>query len=74
MELLSSTIDYGIIGILLSMSVLAVAVAVERLLCYKRTHIELFVAIPTVVLYNFLLRSTKELILKWEIANGRKGL
>lgn len=32
---------------------------------------ELLVAIPAVVMYNFLTRAAKELILEWEISNGR---
>lgn len=144
MEWIHSAIDYGIIGVLLAMSVLAVAVAIERILCHKRTRCELYndrkelelhltrrlyviasvgsnapyvgllgtvlgimltfasigrqgladpgqimsglalalkataigllVAIPAVVLYNYLMRSAKELMLKWEIGNGREKL
>jgi biopolymer transport protein ExbB len=43
-------------------------------LALKATAVGLLVAIPAVVLYNILLRSAKELMLKWEIANGRKEL
>jgi len=141
MEWLSYTIDYGIIVILIIMSVIAVAVAIERKLYYRKvqiaayadkkelelqltrrlhiiatigsnapyvgllgtvlgimltfstigsqgiadtgqimsglalalkaTAIGLAVAIPSVVMYNFLLRSAKELIFRWEISNGR---
>ncbi len=144
MEWVHSAIDYGIIGVLVAMSVLAISVAIERILCYRRTRCELYsdrkelelhltrrlhviatvgsnapyvgllgtvlgimltfasigrqgladpgqimsglalalkataigllVAIPAVVLYNFLLRSAKELMLKWEIGNGREKL
>ncbi len=144
MEWLHGAIDYGIIGILILMSVLAVAIAVERKYCYKRIKWEsysdkhdlelqltrrlhliatvgsnapyvgllgtvlgimltfasigkqgvadpgeimtglalalkataagLAAAIPAVVLYNLLLRSAQEKILKWEIKNGREGL
>ncbi len=144
MEWFHSVIDYGIIGILVAMSITAVAVAVERFCFFRRirfesyadrkelelhltrrlhviatvgsnapyvgllgtvlgimltfasigrqgladpgqimsglalalkaTAIGLLVAIPAVVLYNILLRSAKELMLKWEITNGRKGL
>jgi biopolymer transport protein ExbB len=143
-EWLHAVIDYGIIGILIVMSIAAVAVAIERACCFRKirfdsyadkkelelyltrrlhliatvgsnapyvgllgtvlgimltfasigrqglvdpgqimsglalalkaTAIGLLVAIPAVVLYNLLLRSAKELMLKWEIANGRKGL
>ena len=144
MEWLRSVIDYGVIGVLIMMSVLAVAVAVERKVFYRRvnlssfrdkreleleltrklhfistvgsnapyigllgtvlgimltfstigtkglvdtgqimtglalalkaTAVGLLVAIPSVVMYNFLLRAAKELILEWEIRNGREGL
>jgi len=137
-------IDYGIIGTLLGMSIIAVAVAIERFRLYantsldafadkkelelhltrklhiiatvgsnapyvgllgtvlgimftfasigqdgitdpgkmmaglalalKATAIGLLVAIPAVVLYNFLLRRAKELMMKWEIVHGRKGI
>lgn len=144
MEWLHSAIDYGIIGILIMMSVVAIAVAIERKSFYRKVKIEAFtdkkdlelqltkrlhliatvgsnapyigllgtvlgimltfstigkqgiadtgqimsglalalkatavglcVAIPAVILYNFLLRSVRELILEWEIQNGREKL
>jgi len=40
MEWIHSAIDYGIISVLLAMSVLAVAVSIERILCYRRTRCE----------------------------------
>jgi biopolymer transport protein ExbB len=43
-------------------------------LALKSTAVGLVVAIPAVVLYNLLLRSAKELLMKWEIKNGREGL
>ncbi len=43
-------------------------------LALKSTAVGLVVAIPAVVLYNLLLRSAKELMLKWEVWNGREGL
>ena len=43
-------------------------------LALKATAIGLVVAIPAVILYNFLLRSVKELLLRWEIQNGREKL
>jgi len=140
MEWLKLTIDYGVIGILVAMSVIAVAVAIERRLYYgklsfdafadkksleleltrklyilatiasnapyigllgtvlgimltfytlgregfmdtgkimvglalamKATAAGLLVAIPATILYNFLVRKAKELILEWEIRNG----
>jgi biopolymer transport protein ExbB len=141
MEWLHYAIDYGIIVILIMMSVIAVAIAIERKLFYRKvriaaytdkkelelqltqrlhiiatigsnapyvgllgtvlgimltfstigrqgiadtgqimtglalalkaTAIGLAVAIPAIVMYNFLLRSVKELMFKWEISNGR---
>jgi len=142
MEWLRVTIDYGIMGLLLLLSVVAVAIAVERHLVYKNLNIEhyhdmkslelvltgklhfiatigsnapyigllgtvlgimltfysmgkegfmdsgkimvglslalkataagLLVAIPSVVLYNLLLRRAKVLMMQWEINNGRE--
>ncbi|HOW53588.1 MAG TPA: TonB-system energizer ExbB [Syntrophorhabdaceae bacterium] len=40
-------------------------------LALKATAVGIAVAIPAVVMYNFLLRSARELILKWEIGDGR---
>ena len=42
MEWLKLTIDYGIIGLLVLMSVIAVAVAIERRLYYRRLSPDLF--------------------------------
>jgi biopolymer transport protein ExbB len=42
-------------------------------LALKATAVGLVVAIPSVVLYNLLLRRAKVLMMKWEIINGRKG-
>lgn len=142
MEWLKEAVDYGIIGLLVVMSFIAVGIAVERFLIYKNiraeeftdkktleltltnklhiiatigsnapyigllgtvlgimltfhtmgregfmdtakimvglalalkaTAIGLLVAIPSVVLYNFLLRKAKVIITRWEIADGRK--
>jgi biopolymer transport protein ExbB len=142
MEWLRVTIDYGIIGLLLLLSIVAVAIAVERHLVYKNLNIDryldmkslelalteklhfiatigsnapyigllgtvlgimltfytmgkegfmdsgkimvglslalkataagLLVAIPSVVLYNFLVRRAKVLMIQWEIKNGRE--
>jgi len=141
---LSGTIDYGIIGLLLVLSITVVAVALERFVLYRKlriadfdnikslelvlteklsviasvgsnapylgllgtvlgimltfynmgqdaamdtgkimtglalalkaTAVGLVVALVSVVLYNALLRKAKVLMLKWEIANGRKTL
>jgi biopolymer transport protein ExbB len=144
MEWLNAAIDYGVIGLLLVMSMIAVAIAVERHLIYRRiklaeyadkksleldltkklhiiatigsnapyigllgtvlgimltfytmgrdgfmdtgkimtglalalkaTAVGLVVAIPSVALYNFLLRKVKVLIMQWEIQNGRERI
>jgi len=142
MEWLRATIDYGIMGLLLLLSVVAVAIAIERHLVYKNLNIAhyhdmkslelvlteklhfiatigsnapyigllgtvlgimltfytmgkegfmdsgkimvglslalkataagLLVAIPSVVLYNLLVRRAKVLMMQWEIKNGRE--
>ena len=41
-------------------------------LALKGTAVGLLVAIPSVALYNLLLRKVKVLILRWEIMNGRE--
>jgi biopolymer transport protein ExbB len=41
-------------------------------LALKATAVGLLVAIPSVALYNLLLRRVKVLILRWEIMNGRE--
>lgn len=41
-------------------------------LALKATAVGLIVAIPSVVLYNLLLRKAKVLIMRWEIMNGRE--
>jgi biopolymer transport protein ExbB len=43
-------------------------------LALKATAVGLCVAIPSVVLYNLLLRRVKVLMLNWEIRNGREGV
>jgi biopolymer transport protein ExbB len=142
MEWLKVIVDYGVIGGLAVMSIIAVAIAIERHLVYKNLKLEefsdkkeleleltrkvhiiatvgsnapyigllgtvlgimltfytmgkegfmdtgkimvglalalkatavgLIVAIPSVVLYNFLLRRVKVLIMQWEIKSGRE--
>lgn len=144
MEWIKFCIDYGIIGLLVLMSIMALAVAVERNLYYRKldlgefsdkraleleltrrlyimatvasnapyigllgtvlgimltfttlgkegfmdtgkimvglalamkaTAVGLFVAIPAIALYNVLVRRVKELILEWEIQNGRERI
>ena len=41
-------------------------------LALKATAVGLVVAIPSVTIYNFLLRKVKVLIMDWEVQNGRK--
>ena len=142
MEWLRVAIDYGIMGFMLLLSVVAVAIAVERHLVYKNLDMDryhdmkslelvlteklhfiatigsnapyigllgtvlgimltfytmgkegfmdsgkimvglslalkataagLLVAIPSVVLYNLLVRRAKVLMMQWEIKNGRE--
>jgi len=42
-------------------------------LALKATAVGLCVAIPSVALYNLLLRRAKVLMIRWEIMNGREG-
>ena len=144
MEWLKWAVDYGVIGLLVTMSLIALAVAIERRLYYRRfipdefsdkkslelaltrklhilatiasnapyigllgtvlgimltfytmghdgfmdtgkimvglalamkaTAVGLMVAIPILTFYNFLVRRANELILEWEIKNGREGI
>lgn len=43
-------------------------------LALKATAVGLLVAIPSVSLYNFVLRKVKVLLMTWEIEHGRKDL
>ena len=140
MELLRGLIDYGVIGMLVGLSIMALAIAIERYMTYRRVLIEnysdkkslelqltnrlhiiatigsnapyigllgtvlgimltfytmglegfmdtgeimvglalalkatavgLVVAIPSVSVYNLLLRRAKVIIMRWEIKNG----
>lgn len=140
MEWLEKTVDYGIIGFLILLSIIAMAIAVERLLIFRRvcidqfedkktlelqlsnklhiiasigsnapyigllgtvlgimmifyhmgtqgfmdteaimvglalalkaTAVGLLVAIPSIVIYNLLLRKIKVILMKWEINRG----
>lgn len=140
MEWLKKSIDYGIIGFLILLSIIAVAIAIERLLIYRRICIEKFddkktlelqlsnklhiiaiigsnapyigllgtvlgimmifyhmgtvgfmdteeimvglalalkatavgllVAIPSIAIYNLLLRKVKVILMQWEITHG----
>ncbi len=144
MEYLKFIVDYGIIGFLIFLSIISVAIAIERIGYYKKvdvlkfssvkeletdltkglyiiatiganapyigllgtvlgimltfykigqeglvdskkimvglalalkaTAMGLLVAIPSVALYNYLIRKVKEKIALWEIENGRKRI
>lgn len=144
MDWLKGIVDYGIIGVLVFMSVISVGIALERFLVYrhikvrdfsdpkaleltltaklhiiatvgsnapyigllgtvlgimltfytmgkegfmdtgkimiglalalKATAVGLLVAIPSVVLYNVLLRRVKVIMMQWEIRHGRKRI
>jgi biopolymer transport protein ExbB len=144
MEWLKVAVDYGIIGFLVLLSIIALSVALERHLVYRRLRLEdfpdktslekeltrklhliatigsnapyigllgtvlgimltfytiglegfmdtgkimvglalalkatavgLLVAIPSVTLYNFLLRKVKVLLMDWDVRNGRKRI
>lgn len=143
-EVLHNIVNYGIIGLLVIMSMMAVAIAVERYLTYRRIVVEnydddtlleieltkhlhliaaigsnapyigllgtvlgimltfytmgregfldtakimiglalalkatavgLLVAIPSIVLYNLLLRKVRVIMLLWKVRHGRKEL
>jgi len=144
MEWLKVAVDYGIIGLLVLLSIIALSVALERHLVYRRLRLEdfpdktslekeltrkltliatigsnapyigllgtvlgimltfytiglegfmdtgkimvglalalkatavgLLVAIPSVTLYNFLLRKVKVLLMDWDVRNGRERI
>lgn len=144
MEWLKYLIDYGILGLLLFMSIVAVAIGIERFLLFRRIKISdfsdrrslelvltsklhivasigsnapyigllgtvlgiiltfysmgqnglmdsgkimvglglalkvtaagLLVAIPSVTIYNLLLRKCKVMLMKWEINDGRERI
>ena len=142
MQWLKEAIDYGIMGLMLVMSILALAIAVERYLIYRRISIDeftdkkslelllsgklhiiatigsnapyigllgtvlgimltfhtmgtegimdsnkimvglslalkataagLLVAIPSIIMYNLLLRKANVLVMRWEIGNEKQ--
>lgn len=49
-------------------------VMVGLALAMKATAAGLLVAIPTISLYNVLIRRVKEITAKWEIERGREGI
>lgn len=63
MDALKNTVDYGIIGLLVALSIWAVAVAIERWLFYRRVDIRQF---PTPQLCEIAL--TKRLVVIGTIA------
>jgi len=42
MEILSQSIDYGVLGLLIAMSIVAIGIALERWLFYRQVRIEMF--------------------------------
>ncbi len=142
MEYLNDVVDYGVIGLLILLSIISVTISIERYLFYRKIKVESFldkkalemeltkglhiiatvgsnapyigllgtvlgimftfytmgregfmdtgkimvglalalkatavgllVAIPSVTLYNLLLRRAKVIIMEWEIRNGRE--
>ena len=63
MDLLKNAVEYGIIGMLIALSIWAVAVAVERWLYYRRVDLSQFTDIQT-----FEMALTKRLV---EVHGGR---
>src|SRR5512134_1480874 len=63
MEVLNNAVDYGIIGLLLALSVWSVAVAVERWLYYRRVDLTQFTDIQT-----FEMALTKRLVIIGTVA------
>jgi biopolymer transport protein ExbB len=70
-----------VLGIMLTFYTIGVAgyvdatrIMVGLALALKATAIGLFVAIPSVVFYNYLLRKTKVILLEWDIRHGREGV
>jgi biopolymer transport protein ExbB len=50
----------------------ATKIMVGLALALKATAVGLFVAIPSVVFYNYLVRRTKVILLEWDQRNGRE--
>jgi biopolymer transport protein ExbB len=46
------------------------AIMVGLALALKATAVGLLVAIPSIVIYNLLLRKVKVILVKWEIDHG----
>ena len=58
MDLLKNAVEYGIIGMLIALSIWSVAVAVERWLYYRRVDLSQFTDIQT-----FEMALTKRLVI-----------
>ena len=85
---MQAVVDYGVLGVLLLLSIIALGVAIERYLFFrninvgefgdkrvlelalKATAAGLFVAIPSIVCYNFLLRKAEVILTQWDIAHN----
>jgi len=52
----------------------ATKIMVGLALALKATAIGLFVAIPSIVFYNYLLRKVKVILLEWDRIHGREGI
>ena len=63
MDVLKNTIEYGIIGLLIALSVWSVAVAVERWLYYRRVDLSQFSDVQ-----NFEMALTKRLVIIGTVA------
>ena len=66
MDLLKNAVEYGIIGMLIALSIWSVAVAVERWLYYRRVDLSQFTDIQT-----FEMALTKRLVIICTVARGR---
>jgi biopolymer transport protein ExbB len=80
MDFLHQSIDYGVLGIMLTFSDIGTAgfdttkIMTGLALALKATALGLLVAIPAVTLYNLLLRRCKVLLMQWDIRHGREGI
>ncbi|MBP7363154.1 MAG: MotA/TolQ/ExbB proton channel family protein, partial [Nitrospira sp.] len=63
MDLLKNAVEYGIIGMLIALSIWSVAVAVERWLYYRRVDLSQFTDIQT-----FEMALTKRLVIIGTVA------
>ena len=63
MDLLKNAVEYGIIGLLIALSIWSVAVAVERWLYYRRVDLTQFTDIQT-----FEMALTKRLVIIGTVA------